>query len=264
MRLTAKNYYSKKANMEFCSYSEFKNFCGIGSHKGCETMAMAKLNGEWEEEPSQALLEGAYIDRYFEGTLDSYIEENWDTIHNRKGDKYAPFLRCDEAIERCKRDDLFMLFMSGEKQAIFTFELFGLKWKSKLDSYHPGKCIVDLKYIKDIRETFYVPDTGRVSWLEYYGYDYQGALYQKAVEINTGDKLPYYIAVVDKGKYPDIEIVQIPQSRLDNALSDIEYQSKRYKAVKYEGAEPERCGKCNYCKATKKLTTPISIDMLDI
>ena len=37
--------------------------------------------------------------------------------------------------------------MSGEKQRIFTFELFGVKWKAKLDSYNPGKAITDLKVV---------------------------------------------------------------------------------------------------------------------
>lgn len=259
MKLTEKNYYSEKANKEYCSYSEFKSFCGTGKSCGCEAHALACLNGSWKDEVSDALREGAYLDRYFEGTLEDYIEENQEYIFNKKGNKYANYIRCDEAIARCERDELFMKFMDGEKQKIFTFELFGLKWKSKLDVYHPHKAIVDLKYIKDLSEMKYVRDIGKVSWVEYYGYDIQGALYQKAVELNTGEKLPYYICAVDKGKYPDIEIIQIPDNLLSDTLSIIEYQSKRYRAVKYEGALPDRCGACDYCKATKVLTSPILV-----
>ena len=264
MKLADKNYYSRDMAYKYASFSQFKSFCGTGKTKGCEAHALAVLNNEWEDDVGDALIEGGYVDAYFEGTLDKFLERNQDRIFNKKGEKYANYKRCDEAIERCLRDKLFMQFMDGEKQKIFTYELFGMEWKSKLDVYHKDKLIVDLKYIKNIRETYYVPDFGRVSWIEYFGYDTQGALYQKAVELNTGKKLPYYIAVVDKGKYPDIAIIQIPNRVLDNALSLVEYQSKRYKAVKLEGAEPDRCEDCDYCKATKILTAPLSLDELMI
>ncbi len=257
IKLTNDNYYTPEMKMKYASFSEFKSFCGTGKVAGCEEHAMAVLNGEWQDKVTDALWEGSYLDRYFEGTLDKFLEENQEIIFNKKGNKYANFQRCDEAIKRCERDKLFMTFMSGEKQKIFTFELFGLLWKSKLDVYHPDICIVDLKYIKDLKEMKYVKDWGKMPWIEYYGYDFQGALYQKAVEINTGKKLPFYICAVDKGEYPDIDIIQIPQSALDDALSIIEYQSKRYKAVKYDGATPDRCEDCDYCKATKVLTKPI-------
>ncbi len=262
-QLTNENYYDLENRIKYASCSEFKSFCGNGKVQGCEARAMAELRGEWQEEPSQALLEGAYVDRYFEGTLDSYIEENKDIIFNRSGKKCAHYLHCDRAIERCLKDELFMQFMSGEKQKIFTYDLFGLTWKSKLDVFHPDTAIIDLKYIKDIKEMKYVKDWGKMTWIEYFGYDYQGALYQKAVEINTGKKLPFFICAVDKGEYPDIAIIQIPQSMLDNALEIIEYQAKRYKAVKYEGAEPDRCEECNYCKSTRVLTKPILVSDLN-
>ena len=56
-----------------------------------------------------------------------------------------------------------MLCMSGEKQVILTAELFGAKWKGKLDSYHnrksPYNSIVDLKVVKDlINEKYLVLD----------------------------------------------------------------------------------------------------------
>lgn len=260
--LTNENYYNKENKIKYASFSEFKKFCGTGKSKGCEAEALAELRGEWKEEPTQAMYEGSYVDRYFEGTLEDYLVEKQSIIFNKKGDKYAPFKRCDKAIERCTKDKLFMQFMSGEKQRIFTFELFGMLWKSKLDVFHEGRAIIDLKYIKDLKEMKFVKDWGKMTWLEFYGYDTQGALYQKAVEINTGKKLPFYICAVDKGEFPDIAVIQVPQTMLDNALDLVEYQSKRYKAVKYGDVEPDRCEDCNYCKTTKVLTRPILVDEL--
>ena len=59
----------------------------------------------------------------------------------------AEFKRANQIIETVKTDPKFMDAMSGEKQRIFTFELFGVKWKAKLDSYNPGKAITDLKVV---------------------------------------------------------------------------------------------------------------------
>ena len=50
MFLTESNYYSPEANKEFLSVSQYKDFIGTWAKPGCEARAMAKLNGEWEEE----------------------------------------------------------------------------------------------------------------------------------------------------------------------------------------------------------------------
>ena len=36
-----------------------------------------------------------------------------------------------------------------------TAEMFGTLWKVKIDSYHPGKAIVDLKTCQSITKTFW-------------------------------------------------------------------------------------------------------------
>ncbi len=66
MKLTNKNYYSQKANKEFFSVSQIKDFLK------CEAQAMAKLSGEWVEEPTTAMLIGSYVDSWFEGTLEDF------------------------------------------------------------------------------------------------------------------------------------------------------------------------------------------------
>ena len=49
---------------------------------------------------------------------------------------------------------------------------------------------------------------------------------------------------------------------MDKALLGIEGNVKRIIDLKAGKVEPVRCGKCDYCKFTKKLTAPISTDML--
>ena len=88
-------------------------------------------------------------------------------------------------------------------------------------------------------------------------------VYQKIVELNTGKKLPCYIAAVDKTKSPAIEVIQITQAELDSALVGInETVIKRIVDLKSGNAEPDRCGRCDYCKATKVIDKPISMGEL--
>lgn len=261
-KLKSENYYNPEMAHKYCGYSQYKDFFGTGKYKGCEAKAMAILKGEWVEEPTPAMTVGSYADSFWDNTQEEWIEQHKDTVYNTRGKKYVDFEKADNALERCSRDKLFCQFMGGEHQKVMTANFFGLDWKIRMDSYNEGICIVDFKYIADLSEKKFVPDFGKVSWVEYYGYDIQGAIYQKVVEINTGKKLPYFLCAVDKGKEPDIEIIQIPDTILSDTLSLIEYNAPRYKAVKYDGAEPDRCECCDYCKHTKVLQHPIGLDEL--
>lgn len=233
MELNQNNYYSADANREYFSASQYKNFMS------CEARALAEISGEYVRPMTKALLVGSFVDRYFECTLDEFMKEN-PSIFTRQKKLRAEFRRANQIIETVKTDPKFMDAMSGEKQRIFTFELFGVKWKAKLDSYNPGKAITDLKVVAKM---FQLPQ---------WRYDIQGAVYQKGVEICTGERLPFYLAVVTKEPVMDRDIWQIPQSTLDFALGQVEQNIGRFAAVKAGYEEPRYCGKCDYCKSIKK------------
>lgn len=232
MRLTSKNYYSPKANMEFFSVSQYKDF------SKCEAAAMAKLRGEYDQPVTKSLLVGSFVDSYFEGTLEAFIGEHPE-VFTRKTELRAEFKKANEIIARCKSDSLFMKFMSGRKQKIMSFELFGTKWKMKMDSYLKGVCVTDLKVVANFRS------------LPLWRYDLQGAVYQKGVEIRDKKQLPFYLAVVTKERVPDIDIFQIPQEVLDAALAEIETHMPRFIAVKSGVESPRYCGRCDYCRKVK-------------
>jgi len=267
MILTNENYHSKEANQAYLSTSQYKNFVGSAGKKGCEAFALAKINGEWEGKQSTAMLVGSYVDAHFEGTLDLFRAKNPE-IFTQKGGLKSEFKQAEEIIQRIERDPLFMSALSGEKQVIITFELFGAKWKAKLDSLllESNKLadpnITDLKVMKNIRQSFYIKDEGKVNFVEYWGYDIQAAIYQKGVELVYGKKLPFYIAAADKTDFPDIEVIGIPQEKLDDSLSLVEFNIKRILDLKAGLAEPDRCGMCDYCKHTKVLLAPIPYDLL--
>lgn len=233
MKLTASNYYSLKANQQYFSVSQFKDFCR------CEAMAMAKIKGEYEEPVTKSLLVGSFVDSYFEGSLEKFKAEHPE-IFKRDNTLKAEYVQAEEIIRKINEDEFAMKFLSGEKQKILTFKLFGGNWKIKMDSFIKDICITDLKTSRNIES------------LPKWRYDIQGAIYQKGCELNGLGKLPFYLEVCTKEDIPDLEIFQIPQSTLDMAMREVEEQMPRYIDLKKGLIEPERCEKCSFCKATKK------------
>lgn len=261
--LTQDNYYSAEANKDYMSVSQFKDFIGTTAHGSCEDVAFKKATGVISTPKTKALLVGSYVDSYFEGTLDEFKAENPE-IFKKTGDKglLADYKGAEEIISRIESDTLFANYMSGDKQVIMTGNLFGVDWKIKMDSYHPDDKIVDLKIMKDMKPIWSDEKRAKFDFIHYWGYDIQGAIYQKIVEINTGKKLPFYIACATKESPTDIEIIEITQPHLDAALAFVEENIEHVMNIKNKVIAPAKCGCCYYCKIGKVLTAPISIDSI--
>lgn len=261
--LTEENYYSETANKDYMSVSQFKDFVGSTTHGSCENTAMKKAAGIIKQPKTTPLLVGSYVDSYFEGTLEQFREENPE-IYKKTGDKglKAEFTQAEDIISRIESDDLFAAFMSGQKQVIMTATLFGVEWKIKMDSYHPDEKIVDLKIMKDMKPIWSDSLRTKVDFIRHWGYDIQGAIYQKVVEIVTGKKLPFYLACATKETPTDIEIIEITQPYLDRALEFVEENIEHVVNVKTGVIAPTACHTCFYCKIAKKLTNPITIDSI--
>ena len=58
-------------------------------------------------------------------------------------------------------------------------------------------------------------------------------------------------------------VIEIPQAYLEIELENFEKNVIKYDAIKKGLIEPERCEHCDYCKATKVLKKPISLEELD-
>lgn len=261
MILTNENYFDQETNREYLSVSQYKDFCGTLGKVACEEQALAKLKGEWQMEKTTALLVGSYVDAHFEGTLNLFRAQNPE-IFTKQGALKGEYRKADEIINRIERDEYFMKYMSGEKQVILEAEMFGAKWKVKLDSYIKDTCIVDLKVMKSIRDLNYIKDYGHMHFVSYWGYDIQAAVYQEVVYINTGERLPFFIAAASKEKETDIEIIQIPQQMMDDRLSEVKGNVSNILDLKSGEISPIRCDLCDYCKHTKVLTKPIWPDAL--
>ena len=250
MKLTNDNYFSPEASSSYWNVSQFKSF------NKCEAAGLAEARGEYVREETDALLIGSYVDAYFSGELASFMERNGSKMFKKNGELLAKFEQANRIIDVIKSDPLMVEYLKGDKQAIFTGELFGVPWKMKADIHNDNR-IVDMKVVRDFND-IYEPGYGWRSWVEYWGYDIQGAIYQKLEQIATGETepLPYYLLAVTKEKVPDKAIIQIPQHVLDAAYKLVEAKIDRFDLIKSGDVEPIRCGKCDYCKATKVLTEP--------
>ncbi len=251
MELTNRNYFSSEAAREYWSVSQFKAF------NKCEAAGLAEARGEFQREETDALLIGSYVDAYFSGEIDEFIKIHGDKMFSKRGGGLlAKFTHANDIIDRVEADPLMMEYLTGEKQVVMATELFGIPWKAKFDVYDETK-IVDLKCVRDFEDVF-DKGYGWRSWVEYWGYDIQGAIYQKVEQLVTGRKkpLPFYIAAVTKERVPDIKVIQIPQHVLDAAYNMVEAKIERFDLIKQGDVEPVRCDKCDYCKSTKILTAP--------
>ena len=258
-KLTNSNYFSTDANKSYWSVSLFKAF------DKCEASGLAQVRGQYERPETDALLIGSYVDAYFTGDFDRFQADHEEQMWTKKGTLYAKFEQANQLINTIECQPLMFDYLSGQHQVIRTGNLFGVDWKIKIDSLHEKPygnvlqpCIVDLKVVKDF-EPLYKEGFGRMSWIEYWGYDIQGAIYQRIEQISSqrAEPLPFYIVAITKEKVPDIAVIQLPQHMLDTALSIVESKIDEFDLVKSGEIPPKRCGKCEWCKSTKVLTEPV-------
>lgn len=246
--LTASNYYSVEANREYWSASQVKSMLK------CPAAAVAEINGEYVRPLTSALLLGSYVDAYFEGTLDEFVLMHPELL-KRDGTLKAEYVLANKMIAKAKADPVFMEYMDGEKQHIQTGEIFGLPFKAKFDVYKPGVRVTDLKTVKDF-EPVYLPGQGKVNFAEAWNWPLQLAIYQ-ALE---GNRLPQYLNAISKQDPPDIAVIEVPQDTLDTEMAVLENHIFLFDAYKKGAIEAPRCGKCPYCRATKKLDAPRPLD----
>ena len=267
-KITEKNYYDPEINKAYMSFHTWASYHGTLGVPACEAKAQAELNGEFEEDTSDAFLLGGYVDAALvggDGELDQFKEahpEMFVTRGDRKGELQAKYRVAEKMIERCKQDALFMGALSGEHQAILVCMMFGVPFKCKIDSLVRGKALVDLKTTREMHKQFYIPDFGHVDFISYYGYVFQLAFYREAVKQLFDETLPCFIAPVSKSEYPEIKLVHIDDLSLFDALTEIKNSFENGSIVDvWKGEiEPIRCNKpeCHYCMSTEVLKEPIN------
>ncbi|WP_084552437.1 PD-(D/E)XK nuclease-like domain-containing protein [Bacillus cihuensis] len=254
MEINKDNYYSKEIDRHYFSVSQYKSFLK------CEAATMAKLNRDYEEPKSDALLFGSYVHSWLDDTQDQFKEENpilFSTRGATKGQMKAEYKLADEMIKVLKLDPFVMMALQGEKEIIMTGDLFGAPWKIRMDVYNPrnGR-FADLKTVKGIYEKYWREDIGYCSFVEAYGYITQMAVYTEIESQNRGgDWLENFIVAVSKQDPPDKAVITVDHTSLNIELEDVQKNMERFIAVKSGVEKPDSCGTCHYCRRNKMLNT---------
>lgn len=244
-KLTEGNYFSNKMNIKYTGSSQIKNFID------CEARTLAELKGEWEEPKTDSLLVSSYIDEAISGTLDMFKEQN-PQIFTRTGDLKAQYRIAEKVIEQINDDPMFLKYVSGEHQVIMTGEISNVPVKIKIDSYFKDKAIIDLKAMKDLELIWNSTNKRKENFIENFDYILQASLYQEIVQQNTGNQLPFIIAVCTKQEYSERALLSISQEELNTKLEFIKGYLPHVQELKEGKIEPTFCGKCNYCKSLAK------------
>lgn len=251
MQLTQENYHSPQANQNYLSVSLLKQFAE------CENKALAKMNGDYHEEPTNAMLVGSYLHSAFEGEHESFIEEHEEQIFKKRGGKYAEYEQADIMIESLKNDPFVMMMLEGEKEQIYTGELFGEPFKIKVDNVG-DTFFSDIKTCRDLHTKYWNPKyEDRVNFAFHFGYVFQMWAYQEILRQN-GLNLDPYIVAVTKETPPNKAVIEVSNQHFDFEAEWGYKLIQQYRRVK-EGKEPKRCENCVYCRQTKQITDVVDV-----
>lgn len=268
--VTEENYFTTEINMAYLDCTTYKNFIGTPGIKPCEARALAEAKGEIEHPVSIPLMVGSYVDAYFSGELDKFKSEHPEIFSTRgatAGELKSDYKQADVMIQRAIKEPLFMQFMKGDTQAIFTGEIEGVPVRVKADSID-GKRITDLKTVASLNKTYYAADLGeRLDFVTYWGYITQAAMYREIVRQNIGKTLPFYIAAISKDMsdnipHPRLAVIQIPEPLMDDELIKVRTNIRNVWDIMQGNIEPIHCGVCDFCADTLPLERIITPDEL--
>lgn len=254
MKLNKENYFSRESNKKYMSVSQYKDFLK------CEAAALAKINGEYQQDESDALLAGKYVHAWNEGTLEQFKREN-PTLYKKDGSLYAKYEGLDDCIKTLENDRFAMMALEGQKEVVMTADLFGVPWKIMIDSYNPEKGrFADLKTVRDLTTRYWNNANKQYeNFIEYCGYTTQIAVYSEVERLTSGrdSYLEGLIVAVTKEKVPDKAVIGFDEEMIEYELVGIEVNLPRIIKIKNDEIAPISCGTCEYCKSIKQLSKVI-------
>lgn len=255
MIITSENYFSDEANKRYLSVSQYKSFLS------CEARTVANIKGEWKSEKSKdALIFGSLLHSWNEGeeAFNKFKEQHPELFSTRgatKGQLKSQYKKVYELIDKIEQNTLFKRALRGEKEIIFTSEMFGINWKICIDSYNPKVgYFTDLKSMQSLYEKFYNSELGTYEdFISHYKYDLQMIVYSEIERIanKRETNLTPYLAVVTKESPPDTAIYKGFLNYKEIILEEIERHIPRIIDLKAGLVEPKMCNRCEYCRSIK-------------
>lgn len=259
--LTAENYHSNEANKLFMSCSQYKSFIS------CEASAMNDLNKPDDEDEAKHFLLGKYGHKAAEnGKHIEYLMKNFGKFQNagligKKGTANAEIRQFDETIiPLMQNDSAIQAVLTGEKEVIITFDLFGIKWKAQIDVLNlENSFFCDLKFMRDTKKQYNERVGYYQNFIEFWGYDLQIAIYSYGIKqfYNLMDYLLSSIVCITKEKVPKRLILtgfneELINEKLFTGDNAVQNNIDRIIMVKNGELEPNNCGDCDFCRKTMK------------
>ncbi|MFD1410762.1 PD-(D/E)XK nuclease-like domain-containing protein [Lapidilactobacillus gannanensis] len=249
IQLNSQNYYDADTDWQYMSVSLFKDFMK------CEASALDKLkSNKLADENATPLIVGNYVHSYFESPEShaTFIESKKDLITTRSGSLRSEYKLADKMIERLKNSEFFNWLYQGKKEAIVTGDLFGTRWKGKIDclDVENGR-FIDLKTSADLNRVFWSKRYGgKVLWLQEYGYIMQMSIYKHLLEQQYKKKFDPIIFAVSKTDPVGIQGYEIYKDPDLMELEDAYVQRTLPRVLKVIHGEvaPTWCHKCDWCK----------------
>lgn len=250
MILTRDNYFSKEADMEYMSVSQWKLFYE------CEAKALATIQGQETATFKEAFLEGQLFEELVAGDAQTFMENHPELVSSRgatAGQLKAEFKKVVNAAERFNSQNFFTdIIKKCQKQVILTGEISGVKIKCAIDLFDPEtNSIYDIKCMKDFKEQWNSEEKAYMPWYYVYGYVMQLAVYRELVRQNFGEPKEIGLITATKEDEPNIAALSFSSDLLDLELDNFKLYLKRYDNIKKGLLKPDNCKCCDYCKSIK-------------
>lgn len=241
--LTPETYHEDK---EYISSSYLKKLWK------CEYAALYEPN-----EDKECFKEGRLFEILVSGTdeeKEKFFAENTDMLASTGKNKgqlkanYAVVVGAANAVSKQKM--LTDVIDVCDKQTIMVGEVNGVKVKAMFDLINPETGdIFDLKCMAKFKDQ-YVPQTEQyASWWEFYGYHIQMWLYREIARQNGIPNGRTGLIAASKQDTPEIKAITFSDGMLGYAEGITKRLIDRHIEL-LNGAIPERCEECNFCKKT--------------
>lgn len=252
MEVNQNNYFSKEADLEFMSVSQWKLF------NECGAKALATIKGQEDATFKDAFLEGQLFEAIVTGNEKQFMEEHPELISTRgttAGQLKSEFKKVVNSAETFKKQTLFKEILEKcEKQVILTGEICGIKTKCAIDLFDPKtNSIYDIKCMKDFKEQWNKEEKCYTPWYYTYGYVLQLAVYRELVRQNFGEPKEIGLIAATKEDVPDVQAVSFSSDLLDLELERFKQNIQYYDNIKKGIAIPIHCSVCDYCKKHKNI-----------
>lgn len=218
----------------------------------CEAKGYAEWCEEYKSQPTQAMTLGSMVDALSQGE-EVYNEfcASHPEIIKRDGSLKAEYVKGFNDYWHCVTTDPgWASYLTGDKQAHLQGTIDGIPFHGFADFMDDEK-IVDLKYTKDIH-----PEWNGTSWTKSRHHDIRMAIYRELAYQMDGKLRECYLAALTKETPYDHEIIKVSNLTLLDAMDAVHTYMPRLKAILSGELVPDRCGRCEYCRSTKKFTEP--------